>query len=55
MLEGNPGKYAEALQRWNFRWALISTKDRNLLRLLDNDSGWKRIRADRYAVTYVRR
>lgn len=55
MLEGNAGKYAEALQRWNFRWALISTKDRNLLRLLDNDSGWKRIRADRYAVTYVRR
>jgi len=35
MLEGNARKYAEALQRWNFRWALISTKDRNLLRLLD--------------------
>jgi hypothetical protein len=55
MLEGNARKYAEALQRWNFRWALISTKDRDLLRLIDSDSGWKRIRADRYAVTYVRR
>ena len=55
MLEGNGRKYAEALRHWNFRWALISTKDRNLLRLLDSDPGWKRIRADRYAVTFVRR
>ncbi|MFL6731358.1 MAG: hypothetical protein ACJ8EP_03360, partial [Sphingomicrobium sp.] len=55
MLEGHAGKYEETLRRWNFRWALISTKDPNLLRLLDSDTGWKRLRADRYAVTFVRR
>ena len=54
MLEGKSGKYAEAMRRWNFRWALISTKDPNLLRLLDSDRSWKRVRADRYAVTFVR-
>lgn len=55
MLEGNPAKYAQAMNRWNFRWALISTRDRNLLRLLDTDPNWRRARADRYAVTFVRR
>ena len=54
MLEGKSGKYAEAMRRWNFRWALISTKDPDLLRLLDSDRSWKRVRADRYAVTFVR-
>ena len=55
MLEGNAAKYAAAMQRWNFRWALISPKDPYLLRLLETDPRWNRIRADRYAVTFVRR
>ena len=55
MLQGDRAKYAEAVRRWNFRWALISTRDRNLLRLLDTDSSWRRIRGDPYAVTFVRR
>ena len=55
ILEGNAAKYAAAMQRWDFRWALISPKDPFLLHLLDSDARWKRIRADRYAVTFVRR
>jgi len=54
MLEGNAVKYAEAMRRWNFRWALISPKDSALLHLLDSDPAWKRIRSDRYAVTFAR-
>jgi len=55
MLEGDAARLAAAEQRWNFRWALISTRDRNLLRLIKSDPTWKQIRADRYAVTFVRR
>ena len=55
MLEGNSARLAAAERRWNFRWALVSTEDRYLLRLLDGSPGWSRIRADRYAVTFVRR
>jgi hypothetical protein len=55
MLEGNAAKLAAAERRWNFRWALVSTKDHHLLRLLDTSPGWARARADQYAVTFVRR
>lgn len=55
MLDGDAGEVARAQRRWNFRWALISTEDKSLLAILDHSPDWRRIRADRYAVTFVRR
>jgi hypothetical protein len=55
MLDGDAGEVARAQRRWNFRWALISTGDKRLLAILDHSPEWRRIRADRYAVTFVRR
>lgn len=55
MLNGDAAEVAAAQRRWNFRWALISTEDRKLLAILDHSPDWRRIRADRYAVTFVRR
>lgn len=55
MLDGDAGEVARAQRRWNFRWALISTDDKKLLAILDQSKDWRRLRADRYAVIFVRR
>ncbi|HEX8938063.1 MAG TPA: hypothetical protein VF776_07325, partial [Sphingomicrobium sp.] len=55
LLDGNRAALGKAEQRWNFRWALIATDDHALLSMLDNSPEWRRIRADRFAVTFVRR
>ena len=55
LLDGNRAALVKAQQRWNFRWALIATDDKGLLSMLDNSPEWRRIRADRFAVTLVRR
>ena len=53
ILNGDPAALAAAQQRWNFRWALISTTDRRMLGLLARTPGWRAIRADKNAVTLV--
>lgn len=55
LLDGNQAAFDAAQRRWNFRWALISREDKNLMRLIERSGQWRRVRADRYAVTYVRR
>jgi hypothetical protein len=54
LLDGDAAALAAAQKRWNFRWALISTDDHRLLRMLDASPEWRRIRADKHAVTLVR-
>lgn len=55
LLEGDRAALGQAEQRWNFRWALIAADDNALLSMLDSSPEWRRIRADRFAVTFVRR
>jgi hypothetical protein len=55
MLDGDAGEVTRAQKRWNIRWALISTEDKGLLAVLDQAPEWRRVRADRYAVTFVHR
>jgi hypothetical protein len=54
LLDGNQAMLRQLEQRWNLRWALIATSDKELLSTLDSSREWRRIRADRFAVTFVR-
>jgi hypothetical protein len=54
LLDGNQAMLRQLEQRWNLRWALIATSDKELLSMLDSSREWRRIRADRFAVTFVR-
>ena len=51
---GDPQAFAEAVHRWNIRWAILPNRSKELIALLDR-SGWRRIANDRVGVIYVRR
>jgi len=50
---GDPAVLADAVQRWNLRWAILPHEDRVLIALLER-SGWRRIASDPAGVVYVR-
>ncbi|MEO8455080.1 MAG: hypothetical protein ABI454_07960 [Sphingomicrobium sp.] len=51
---GDPQAFAEAVDRWDIRWAIIPNRSTELIALLDR-SGWRRIARDRVGVIYVRK
>jgi hypothetical protein len=50
---GDPRAFAEAVHRWNIRWAILPHRNKELIALLDR-SGWRRIASDQVGVIYVR-
>jgi hypothetical protein len=53
IVHGDAEAFADAQQRWNFRWAMLPEEDKGLIALLDR-SGWRKIYADKVGVIYVR-
>jgi hypothetical protein len=52
--DGDPAALAEAVERWNIRWAILPNRYKKLLALLDRTPGWRRIHKDGVGVIYVR-
>jgi hypothetical protein len=50
---GDAAAFAEAVKRWNIRWAILPNRSERLIGLLDR-SGWVRICKDTAGVIYVR-
>jgi hypothetical protein len=51
---GDPVAFAEAVNRWNIRWAILPNRSAKLIALLDRSPDWRRIRKDNVGVIYVR-
>lgn len=54
ILGGNPEMVAEAVKRWNIRWAILPHTNPRLIALLDRSPGWRRIASDEAGVVYQR-
>jgi hypothetical protein len=52
--DGDAAALAEAVGRWNIRWAILPNRYTKLLALLDRTPGWRRIHQDKVGVIYVR-
>jgi hypothetical protein len=50
---GDAGAFQEAVRRWNIRWAMLPEDDKALIALLEQ-SGWRKIYADKVGVIYAR-
>jgi hypothetical protein len=51
---GDAQAFADAIARWNIRWAIVPNSSRPLIALLDRQPGWRRIRSDKVGAIYVR-
>jgi hypothetical protein len=52
--DGDPHELAEAVQRWNIRWAILPFRYKKLIALLDHSPEWRLIRKDQVGAIYVR-
>jgi hypothetical protein len=52
--DGDPTALADAVRRWNIRWAMLPNRYLRLIALLDRSPGWRRIYKDQVGVIYVR-
>ena len=52
IVHGDPKAFANAVQRWNIRWAILPNSDNALIALLDR-AGWRRIASDKVGVIYA--
>jgi len=52
--DGDAAALAEAVGKWNIRWAILPNRYTKLLALLDRTPGWRRIHQDKVGVIYVR-
>lgn len=50
---GDAPVFAQAVQRWNIRWAILPNEDKALIALLEQ-SGWRKIHGDRVGAIYAR-
>jgi len=51
---GDAHALAEAVGRWNIRWAILPHSDARLIALLDRTLGWRRLASDQAGVVFVR-
>src|SRR4051812_42582396 len=51
--QGDPKAFADAVHRWNIRWAILA-RDSKLIPVLDRTPGWRKIRQDKVGAIYVR-
>ena len=54
IMDGDAGAFDAAVNRWNIRWAIVPSGAKRLIAVLDHKPGWRRIRADRVGLIYVR-
>ena len=52
--KGDAKVFADAVQRWNIRWAIVPNDSKGLVKLLESTPGWRRIRQDKVGAIYVR-
>ena len=55
IINGNQAAFANAVKRWNIRWAILPNENVALIALLDRSPGWRRIKVDSVGVIYVRK
>jgi hypothetical protein len=51
---GDAREFANAVARWDIRWAIVAQGDKRLIAMLDRTPGWRRIRQDKAGAVYVR-
>jgi hypothetical protein len=51
---GDGQAFADAVRRWNIRWAMVPNESKGLIALLDRAPGWRRIHRDQVGAIYVR-
>ena len=51
---GNAKAFANAVQRWKIRWAIVPNQSAKLRALLDRSPGWRAIVRDKVGLIYVR-
>jgi hypothetical protein len=51
---GDAREFADVVNRWKIRWAIVGQSDRRLIAMLDRTPGWRRIRQDKAGFVYVR-
>ncbi|HKU92101.1 MAG TPA: hypothetical protein VJP82_01995, partial [Sphingomicrobium sp.] len=51
---GNQQALAEAVRRWDIRWAILPRTNAKLTALLDRSPEWRRIKTDKVGAIYVR-
>jgi len=54
IMQGDASAFADAVQRWNIRWAIVPNDSKRIIALLDRAPGWRRIRQDSVGAIYVR-
>jgi hypothetical protein len=51
---GDRRAFAEAVDRWNIRWAIAPNGEKRFIQMLNSTPGWHRIRQDKVGVVYAR-
>jgi hypothetical protein len=51
---GDRREFADAVKRWDLRWAIMPHDDKVMIAMLDTTPGWRRIRQDKVGVVYAR-
>jgi hypothetical protein len=51
---GDAQAFADAVSRWNIRWAIVPNSSARMIVLLDRTPGWRRIRRDKVGAISVR-
>jgi len=52
--DGDAAALAQAVQRWNIRWAILPHRYVKLVALLDRSAGWRKLHEDKVGVIYAR-
>ncbi len=52
--DGDAAALDAAVRRWNIRWAILPSRYKKLVALLDRSPGWRRIKQDEAGLIYVR-
>ena len=52
--QGDAEAFAEAVNRWDIRWAIVPNSSARLIALLDHTPGWRQIKHDKVGRIYVR-
>ena len=52
--QGDAEAFADAVNRWDIRWAIVPNSSARLIALLDRTHGWRQIKRDKAGRIYVR-
>lgn len=54
IVHGDRREFADTVERWNIRWAILPWRDKNLVAMITATPGWKPLRANKVGVVFVR-